>query len=395
MCKINYRYIILVAAFTIWLVAWGTYSTFSVFLKPISIDTGWSRADLALAFSLSSMVQAIAALVMGKITDRLGPRFLVIIFGSFIGLSYFLLSQVTMLFQFQFVYAVVGGIGLSTATIPIMTTIARWFSKKRGTVTGFAQSGMGVGGLIFAPLTGWLIMNYNWQTAYFCLGLITLPLILLAGLALKKAPKEKLEIPNNYVQNMGISLNTALKTNQFWVVSGLFFCFGFCRATFLAHTGAYVQDLGFSLNDGANIMAMLTFSSVLGRVGIGFLGDKVGCRNAYFITFLTMIMAFLCAKLTETLSVLFLFALLFGFSWGGQAVLRFTLSAEMFGLVSLGAITGFLGLTEAFAAALGSFIGGYIFDLFGNYQIIFTLGLVFSLVGLVLMFSVKPVFHKS
>ena len=108
-----------------------------------------------------------------------------------------------------------------------------------------------------------------------------------------------------------------------------------------------------------------------------------------------MIMAFLCAKLTETLSVLFLFALLFGFSWGGQAVLRFTLSDEMFGLVSLGAITGFLGLTEAFAAALGSFIGGYIFDLFGNYQIIFTLGLVFSLVGLVLMFSVKPVFHKS
>ena len=237
-------------------------------------------------------------------------------------------------------------------------------------------------------------MNYGWQAAYFCLGLVTLPLILTAGLVLKKAPEEKAKITNNNDQNSGVSLKAAIKTNQFWLISGLFFCFGFCRATFLAHTGAYVQDLGFSLSDGANVMAVLTFSSVVGRIGVGILGDKIGCRKAYFLTFLTMILAFLCVKFTETLSVIFLFAVLFGFSWGGQAVLRFTLSAEMFGLVSLGAITGFLGLTEAFAAAFGSFIGGYIFDLFGSYQIIILLGLAFSLVGLVMLLSVKPSLSK-
>ncbi|MEL1136512.1 MFS transporter [Desulfitobacterium sp. THU1] len=138
-------------------------------------------------------------------------------------------------------------------------------------------------------------------------------------------------------------------------------------------------------------MAVLTFSSIIGRVGVGFLADKIGCKRTYFLTFCMMALALLWGKYTNQLWGFFLFAILFGIAWGGQAVLRFTFSAEMFGLVALGVITGVLGLTEATGAALGSYFAGFIFDLVGSYDIMFTLGIVLSIIGGVLAYFIKPV----
>ncbi|AGA68994.1 sugar phosphate permease [Desulfitobacterium dichloroeliminans LMG P-21439] len=403
MKKNDYGYAIIVGGFIVWLTAWGTYSTFGVFVKPIIDQFEWERADIALAYSLSTIVQAICALGMGKLTDKLGPRLVVTVFGSFLALAYLLLSRVTVLWQYQFVYIFVGSIGLSTATVPIMTTIARWFVKNRGTVSGIVQSGMGIGGLIFSPLVGWLIVNYDWRTAYLILSYISLPLIVISGLLLRRDPgrlsnsqgenREKSTINQDAKKplEVGLSLRRAISTGQFWMIAVMFLSFGFCRCTFLAHTATHVQDLGYSLTEGANVMAVLTFSSIIGRVGVGFLADKIGCRNAYFISFCTMGVALIWGGYTRQLWGLFLFATLFGISWGGQAVLRFTFSAEMFGLVALGVITGVLGLTEASGAAFGSFFAGYVFDLVGSYDIMFVLGIVLSVLGGIMSYFIKPI----
>ena len=294
MKKIYYGNIVAASSFIIWLTAWGTYSTFSVFLKPVIEELGWERADIALVYSMSSLVQAASALGMGKLTDKLGPRLVVTIFGSFLALSYFLLSKVTVLWQYHFAYALIGAIGLSTATVPIMITIARWFTKDRGIVSGLVQSGMGIGGLIFSPLAGLMITKYDWRTAYVCLCCITLPLIIISGLFLKKDPGElsnyKVEIlqkEKNFENTIikGLSLSKAIRTKQFWMIAGMFLSFGFCRCSFLAHTAAHVQDLGYSLIDAANVMAVLTFSSIIGRVGVGFLADKIGSRYDFFFCY--------------------------------------------------------------------------------------------------------------
>ncbi|MFZ7103513.1 MAG: MFS transporter [Peptococcaceae bacterium] len=402
MKKIYYGNIIAAAAFVVWLTVWGTYATFGIFLKPITSEFGWERGDMALAYSLSALVQALSALVMGRLTDKLGPRFIVTVFGSCLAAAYLLLARITSIGQFQVTYALLGAVGLSTATVPIMTTIARWFARQRGTVTGIVQSGMGIGGLIFAPLTGWLIVKFDWRTAYFSLGMITLPLIVLAGLLLKRDPggnvnsagqedglRRKAENREN-VPEPGLSLQQAMRIKQFWMIAGMFFSFGFCRSTFLAHTAAYVQDLGYALSDGANVMAVLTFSSILGRMGLGLLADKTASRTVYLLSFGIMITALFWGRFTDQLWGIFLFAVLFGISWGGQAVLRFTFTAEMFGLMNLGVITGILGLTEAGAAAFGSFFAGVVFDLAGTYKIMFTLGAILSLGGLVLAYLTKP-----
>ena len=99
------------------------------------------------------------SIVTGWLTDRLGPRLVVTIFGSFLGISYLLMSQVNALWQFYFNYGVLAAIGMSVTATPIMATVARWFVRRRGLMTGIVQAGLGIGGLIIAPLTGWLIFN--------------------------------------------------------------------------------------------------------------------------------------------------------------------------------------------------------------------------------------------
>jgi MFS family permease len=195
--KCFYGYIVAAAAFIIFMIGWGTYTpSFSVFYKPLLAEFGWTRAEAALAYALSLIVHAVLAIIMGWLTDKLGPRIVVTVFGSFLGLCYLLMSQINALWQFQLNYALMGGIGISTLNVPVMATVARWFFKKRGLMIGIVQAGMGIGGLIFAPFAGWLIITYGWRYAYMILGTITLTAIIIAGLFLKRDPHDIGQLPD-------------------------------------------------------------------------------------------------------------------------------------------------------------------------------------------------------
>jgi len=170
-----YGHVVTAAGFGVWLICWGTFNPcFGVFLKPLLAEFGWTRAETALAYSLALSVQAVLTIMMGWLTDRLGPRTVVTVFGSFLGICYVLMSGVSTIWQFQLNYGLVGAVGLSALNIPIMVTIARWFVKRRGLIIGIVQAGLGIGGLIFPPFTAWLILYYGWRFAYMILGLITL-----------------------------------------------------------------------------------------------------------------------------------------------------------------------------------------------------------------------------
>ncbi len=404
-----YGYIVAAAGFVIWALGWGTYTPcFSVFLKPLSAEFGWSRAETSLAFSLSYMVYAFLTIMMGWLTDKFGPRTVMMVLGSFLGLCYLLMSQVTALWQFQINYVLVGGIGISTLTVPVMVTTSRWFIKKRGVMIGIVQAGNGVGGFIFPPLAGWLILAYGWRSAYAILGIITFIGILVAGFFLIRDPKDMGQLPdgesvetvpevkqlNPSLQAAGISLKEALHMKQFWVIAGLFSCFGFCRQAFPAHLAAYVQDLGFSLTDGANVLAVAIGSSMFSRVGMGRVADIIGNRPAFIISFAATAVSLLWGLVTEDLWGLYLFAFGFGFAWGNQAVLRFALTSEVFGLASLGLVMGAMGMAEQVTAAFGSYIAGYIFDVVGNYQPVFWIGMGISLMGILLAWGLKPAIRE-
>jgi MFS family permease len=273
---------------------------------------------------------------------------------------------------------------------------------------GIVQAGNGIGGFIFPPLVGWLILTYGWRSAYTVLGIITFIGILIAGFCLRRDPRDIGQLPdgasvetvpevkqlNPSFQAVGISLHKALHMKQFWVIAGLFSCFGFCRQAFPTHLAAHVQDLGFSLTDGANVLAVLIGSSMFSRVGMGRVADIVGNRPAFMISFAATALSLIWGMVTKDLWGLYLFAFVFGFGWGNQAVLRFALISEVFGLTSLGLIMGALGIAEQVAASFGSYIAGYIFDAVGDYQPVFWIGIGISIMGILLAWRLKPAIRK-
>lgn len=400
-----YGYIVAAAGFAIWLIGWGTYTPcFSVFFKPLLAEFGWSRAETSLAYSLSFLVQAGLAIVMGWLTDRLGPRIVMTVLGSFLGVSYLLMAQVSALWQFQINYALVGGIGISTLTVPVMVTVSRWFIKKRALMIGIVQAGNGVGGFIFPPFAGWLILTYGWRSAYAMFGIIALAGMMIAGFFLKRDPRDTGQLPdgesafmtvgekrsNPGLNEAGVSLREAVHTRQFWMIAGIYCSFGFCRATFLAHIPAHVQDFGFSLADGANVLAVITGSSMFSRIGMGRLADRIGNRKGFMISFAVTTISLIWGLAANDLWKLYLFALVFGVGWGNQAVLRFSLTSEVFGIASLGLVMGILGVAESVAATFGSYFAGYIFDVFGSYQLVFWLGVGISSMGILLAWLLRP-----
>lgn len=403
-----YGYIVLAAGFVIWLVGWGIFSpSFGVLLLPVVTEFGWSRSEAILGYSLSTIVYGPLAIIMGRLTDKLGPRTVVTVFGSFMGISYLLMSQISALWQFQLNYALLVAIGTSTISIPIMATIVRWFVRRRGLMVGIVQAGLGLGGVIFAPLTAWLILTYGWRLSYATLGAIALIGFIAAGLFLKSDPRDVGQLPDGareittsvkeehgeHVKSKGISVRQAVRTRQFWIIAGLNFSFGYCRSAFTPHTAAYVQDKGFSLIDGANVVAALTVASILGRIVMGRVADIIGNRAALLISEALTPISLALALIAGDLWGLYIFGIIFGFGWGAQAVLRFTVASEEFGVSSIGALMGVLGLAEAVAASSGAYLSGYIFDVAGNYQPTFWLGIAIAIVGIILAL-LKPAHRK-
>lgn len=262
-------------------------------------------------------------------------------------------------------------------------------------MVGIVQAGAGIGGFIFPPLTSWLILDYGWRDAYWFMGILTFFLMIICGLFIRSDPREVgqsgeggewQERPSRKPQEKGQSSNPnriwgLLSRSPFWMLLGVYGSFGFCRATFLAHIAAHTQDLGFTLADGAFVTALISGASIGGRLGTGSLLDRLGNRAALAGSFGITTIAILVVLAADNLWMLYFFGLAFGFAWGAQAVLRFTAATEVFGLHSLGILLGLFSFVEAMAAMLGSYLGGYIFDLFGSYGPIFWAGALIAAMG--------------
>ena len=405
---IFYGYIVVIAASGIWMAAWGTLGTYGLFLKPLLTEFGWTRAFTAGARSVTSGISGLLGIAAGGLTDRFGPKIVLLVFGSFLGIGYLLMSQINSAWQYYGTYGVFISLGISAATIPILITVARWFVKRRGLMTGLVQAGQGIGGMILAPVVAWLILNYGWRHAYLLLGIIVLALIIPMGLLLKRDPAQVGQLPYGVDEVMKaelysdeksmstaeFSLGSAVHTSQFWMLSIMLFVFGFCRTFVLVHVPAHVTDMGFSLAIGANVLAIIMGVTLVTRVVMGRLADLIGNRYAFMIGYIVTSAGLLWMLVAQELWMLYLFAAAFGFSWGTLAVVRVPIIAETFGLRSLGAISGTLDFTAQIGAFIGPLLAGQLFDMTKEYTIVFSIAAALAFTGLALTILLRPTHQR-
>lgn len=393
-----YGYIVVLAAFCIAFVMWGTCYTFGVFFEPLLREFDWTRAETSGAVSLSMLLSGSLSIVMGRLSDRFGPRIVATACGIFSGLGYLLMSQLNAIWQLYLFYGIVVSVGMSGAFVPLLSTIARWFVKRRGMMTGFVVAGIGAGAMIMVPVARWLISNYGWRTSYLIIGIISLVLITSAAQFLKREPSEMKQLPygDSKEENLDLKIESfsfreIIYIRQLWQLCGVYFCVGLPIGTMLVHIVIYTTGLGISVITASNILATMGAVSIVGRITMGVAADRIGNKLSLIICFALLSVALFLFMVTKEAWILYLLAAIFGFAYGGTGSLMSLMTAELFGVSSLGAILGIIFTFDSTGAAVGSVVAGRIFDITNSYQLAFLVCSVMGVIGLMLVSLLKPI----
>ena len=393
-----YGYVIVAAGFLITLISIGTIHTFGIFLKPMSTELNWSRGMASGAYSAFMLFTGLFSIMTGRINDKLGPRLVLTACGLLSGLGYLLVSQTTALWQLYLFYGVVISLASSCTYVPLLSTVARWFTKGRSTMTGIVASGLGFGTVAMSPLAGWLVANYGWRASFVVLGSIALVFVTLLAQLLRRDPGQIEALPYGKSgassekvnqQMRGLSLQQAIQNPQFWMVCALFACHIFGQQIVLVHIVPYSTDLGISTTIAANILTTIGALSIVGIITMSSVADRLGIRPALIIDFVVVSIALLWLLFAKEIWMLYLFAAVFGFGYGGVVVQQSPIVAELFGLRSHGTLFGIVMSGALATGALGAFAGGMIFDVTGGYQAAFIVSIALSIFGLLLAVSLR------
>ncbi len=399
-----YGWFVVPVAWFIMVIIWGTYYTFGVFFEPVLTEFGWSRAMTAGAFSVCALLTGLITIIAGRLTDRFGPRIVLSACGLFLGLGYLLMSQISAVWQLYLFYGVMVAVGMSGALLPLQSTVARWFVKRRGTMTGIVLTGIGMGTVIVPPLASRLISAYGWHTAYIIVGGIALVFIISAAQFIKRDPEQMGQLPYGGTQleeqkanlnSGGFSLKQAIRTMQFWIICMLNFCFVFSLYTVMVHIAAHAVKLGASEVVAASTLAVIGGVSIIGRPAVGAFADRAGGKWAMIVCFTLLAVNFLWLTVTQEVWAIFLFAAIFGFAYGGISALFSPIIAERFGLSSHGVIFGISLFCGHIGGAIGPFIAGHICDVTDSYQIAFLVCVAVGILGIILASLLKPSVSKG
>jgi len=392
-----YGYIIILAAFFVQVLMWGAFNSFGVFFVPLLAEFGWTRAMTSGPLSLSLLLMGLVSIIAGRLNDRFGPRLVVSIFGLVLGLGYLLMSQVSAIWHFYLFYGVMIGIGMGGPDISLLSTVARWFVKKRGMMTGIIKAGAGVGLLIMPLVANWLILTYGWRIAYIVTGLVILIPSISVAQVLKLEPGQQGLLPDgggvgevsSNSAAAGFTLRQAVHTRQFWLLCGVYFLFIYCVQTVIVHIYPHAVDLGIPESVAANILAAIGGAIIAGGFIMGSTGDRVGHKAAMIIDLSILATALLWLQLAEEVWMLYIFAALDGFAHGGLYTLISPMVAELFGLRSHGVIFGIVTFIATIGGVIGPVVIGHMFDVTGGYQLGFFILAVACVVAILLSINIK------
>ena len=397
--KFFYGYIVTSASFLVAMATWGANSSFGVFLKPILSEFGWTRASIAGAYSLSAVLTGVFSIIMGRLNDRFGPRLMVTVCGLLVGMGYLLMSRTSSIWQVYLFFGLIVGIGMGASTTPLLSTVARWFVSRRGMMTGIVLIGVSVGIMIWPPLSRWLISDYGWRTAFIILGTMALVIVIFAAQFLRRDPGQMGQLPYGEseaeqksldLQNTDFSFQKAINTRQLWTICGLFFCLLFNVGVVSLHIVPHATDLGISATIAANIVATIGGVGIAGRIVMGSAGDRIGNKPALIIGLILMPVALFWLQFAREVWMLFLFAAIYGFSFGSVGPLISPMVAELFGLRAHGAILGLVLFSGNVGGAIGSVLIGHIFDVTGSYQPGFFVSGALGIASVILCSLIRP-----
>lgn len=389
---------VLASCFLLNMLGRGIGDTYSVFIKPLEAEFGWSRSSLTSVYSLYLLVNGFAAPFVGMAFDRVGPRWtyttgLVVLGGAFL-----LAGSLDRLWQFYLLVGVSVGIGVSfTGMVPSSGLLSRWFRARLSTALGVAYSGFGVGSVVFVPLAQVLINRIHWENAYRVLGSILLVAALVVALGLPWK-RYRAGHPNYRIDAQrgegggGWTLRSALRSRMYWALAQAFFCTSVAMFIILVQLVVFLIDAGFAPLAAATAVGFVGMLSAMSVMGSGFLSDRFGVRqtvSASFVGTATGMLLLIALAGTPSTALLVSFVLVFGLCMGVRGPIISSVSAKHFAGPRVATIYGTIYATNALGAACGSLLGGVLHDLTDGYRTGFLCSLGFILLAAAPFWTVK------
>lgn len=186
--KTSYGWVIVGVGALMTCVAIGAMFSLAVFLEPMSVMTGWSRAGISGAMTLDFLSLGLASFAWGAATDRFGPRNVVLAGAVLLGLGLFLASRATSLIEFQLLYGVLVGAATGAFIAPMIATTSNWFTSNRALAVSLVSAGMGMAPMTIAPFARWLISGSDWRSAMMIISIGAWALLIPAALLVRRPP---------------------------------------------------------------------------------------------------------------------------------------------------------------------------------------------------------------
>jgi len=346
-------------------------------------DFGWSRSIITSGNALSKFVVApLFGYLAGWIIDRYGPRRMMLAGSVLAGAALIGLGFMSSLWMFYFFYFfnaigyVIGG------PLPCQVLISDWFKKNRGKAMGIAYLGIGTGGVIVPYLSAGLIKMGNWHFALVCLGIIMIIISFPLAFFIKGKPKTDITAKEEKM----IPVSIILRDKNFYLLALGSMCSIAAVGGTNQHLKLYLSDLHFSQGGAATVISLVLFSSLAGRVIMGWLSDLFPRKYVMMLIYLTVAAAIPILLLPDFSGRIYIFAVLFGLGLGGDYMIIPLMAGDLFGIRALGRVMGIILVADGMAEASGPMLVGVIFDHAGkSYTIGFIVLIFIAIAGAVIV----------
>ena len=377
-----YGWVMVFVVFLLSALAFGALGSISVFLKPLVTEFGWSRGQTSFGYTVISFSSAVFGVLWGYIADRFGTRWFGLIAAFAMSGSLFALSQQASILQFYGLYFLFGAFGNAMVTSPLFANVGFWFTHKPGLALGITASGGAVGQAVVPYLCALSLEQYGWQTTYMLSAACYLALALPVALLIRESPSReqaRLQMVDE-VRTFPLSEREVIV----WISVAIIFCCT-CMSVPIVHLVPLLTDSGFSLDQATTVLMVLMFSGALGRILGGRLGDLIGALPSYMVMSAGQTLSVFWFPFLDSTAAIYFVAVVFGFTYSGvmSAILvctRMMVSAKVAARAM--SITSFFGW---FGMGAGGFMGGYLFDLTGNYDAAFIGAMIVGFINLAIL----------
>ena len=363
-------------------VAMGVRHGFGLFLRPMSLDLGWGREAFAFALALQNLVWGATQPFVGAFADRHGAGRTLAAGAILYALGMYVMAHAASPLVLSIGTGVIIGTALSFCTFSVISgVLGRAFpAEKRSLALGISGAAGSFGQFALLPFSEVLISSVGWHNALLVLGATTLAILPLA-IGMVEEPGGR--VVHGASTSARQTLLEALGERDFWLLCFGFFVCGFQVVFIAIHLPVFLLDAGLPARVGATSLALIGLFNIFGSYLAGYLGGiwrKPPLLGAIYGLRSVVIVLYLLFPITEWST--YLFAAAMGFLWLSTVPLTNGTVATMFGVRHLSMLSGFVFFFHQIGAFIGSWLGGYLFDTTGSYNVIWIISIALGVIAL-------------